>query len=303
MLMKHQLVCFCLILLCSSMTMAQDSLKVLTWNIQMLPRFVNSNGKARRARAIVDQLKQRHYNVIAFQELFYARSRRIIVKGLSEFYPYHTRVLNKKTFSLKSNGGVMLFSQHPILESHQIRYDARMGFDRFSRKGAVLAEIEVRGKRVQVAGTHLQAFGEQTILYNQYHQLAEELLKPHAKAGVPQLVCGDFNTLRSVPAQLPADISPDFIDRLPRYQYMLHTLDALDGELAGEQQFTMDRPFNDLCKKRKEFRLLLDYVLLRPNGTGVLSMRRKVEIMRYQWDHDHRDLSDHFGLEAVLSGF
>lgn len=303
MLKMRYLVLAAMVLLSCSVATAQDSLKVLTWNIQMLPRFVNSNGKVRRARAIVEQLKQRPYDVIAFQELFHARSRRIIVRGLSGHYPHHTRVLNKKMFSLKSNGGVMIFSRHPILESYQIRYAARMGFDRLSRKGAVLAEIDVRGRTVQVAGTHLQAFGEQAILYSQYQQLAEELLKPHAKAGVLQVVCGDFNTLRTVPTQIPADIPQDFVNRLPRYHYMLHTLDAIDGDLSGEQQFTMDRPYNDLCKTRKEFRLLLDYVLLRPNGINDLFIRRKVEIMRHQWDPQHRDLSDHFGLEAVLSGF
>lgn len=299
----HILFSLSLILLSGGLSHAQDSLKILTWNVQMLPRFVNSNGKAKRARAIVDQLRQRPYDVIAFQELFHARSRRIITKGLSEHYPHHTRVLNKKTFSVKSNGGVMLFSRHAIVESHEIRYKARMGFDRLSRKGAVLAELEVRGKKVQVAGTHLQAFGEQSILYSQYSQLSEELLKAHARTGVPQLVCGDFNTLKTVPTQLPAGISQDLVDRLPRYHYMLHTLDATDGNLSGEQQFTMDRPYNDLCRTRKEFRLLLDYVLLRPNGVSDLSIRRKVEIMRHQWDPLHRDLSDHFGLEAVLSGF
>jgi endonuclease/exonuclease/phosphatase family metal-dependent hydrolase len=303
MLKMRYLVFFGIALLSLGTARAQDSLKVLTWNIQMLPRFVNSNGKIKRARAIVDQLKQKTYDVIAFQELFHARSRRIIVKGLSGYYPYHTSVLNKKTIALKSNGGVMLFSKHPIVASHQIRYKDRMGLDRFSRKGAVLAEIDFKGKRVQVAGTHLQAFGDQSILYSQYHQLAEELLKPYSRAGIPQLLCGDFNTLRTVPTQLPADISSDFIDRLPRYHYMLHTWEAMDGDLAGEQQFTMDRPYNDLCKTRKEFRLLLDYVLLRPNGMRDLSIRRKVEIMRHQWDQQHRDLSDHFGLEAVLSGF
>jgi endonuclease/exonuclease/phosphatase family metal-dependent hydrolase len=303
MLMVRHLVFLSLVLLSFAPAWAQDSIKVLTWNIQMLPRFVNSNGKIKRARAIVDKLKQGSYDVIAFQELFHARSRRIITRGLSGSYPYHTRILNKKTFSLKSNGGVMLFSKHPIKTSYQIRYKARMGFDRFSRKGAVLAEIDVKGKRVQVAGTHLQAFGDQSILYSQYHQLAEELLKPNSRPGIPQLLCGDFNTLKTVPTRLPADISPDFIDRLPRYHYMLSTLEANDGELTGEQQFTMDRPYNDLCRTRKEFRLLLDYILLRPNGIADLSIRRKVEIMRHQWDQYHRDLSDHFGLEAVLSGF
>lgn len=294
---------FGFLILLSGPAASQDSLRVLSWNVQMLPRLVKRNGKAKRARAIVEQLKQRQYDVIVFQELFRRRSRKIITKGLAEQYPHRTPVLNSQAISLKTNGGVVILSKYPIREVHQIKYRERKGWDRMSRKGALMAEIDVRGKIIQVAGTHLQAFGEQAILYSQYHQLAEELLKPHAKAGVPQLACGDFNTLKSMPPKLPENITQDFIDRLPRYHYMLNTLDATDGELNGEQQFTMDRPYNDLCLTRKDVRLLLDYILLRPNGMKDISIQRMVKIMRQQWDKEHRDLSDHFGLEAVLTGF
>jgi endonuclease/exonuclease/phosphatase family metal-dependent hydrolase len=178
-----------------------------------------------------------------------------------------------------------------------------MGIDRLSRKGALLADIDFPGRQIQVAGTHLQAFGDQQILYSQYRQLADDLLKANAKPGIPQLVCGDFNTLKTVPAELPPDVSKDMIDRLPRYQVMLFTLDAMDGDLYGEQQFSMDRPYNDLCETHKDRRLLLDYILLRPNGIDGLTLRRAIQIMRHPWDKRHQDLSDHFGLEAVLSGF
>lgn len=282
---------------------AQDSVRVLTWNVQMLPRFVKANGKKKRARAIVEQLRRRNYDVIVFQEVFYAPSRKILISGLGEYYPYHTRVLNKKTLTLKSNGGVMLFSRHPIRDVSEIRFKDRMGVDRLSRKGALLADIDLSGKRIQVAGTHLQAFGDQAILISQYRELAEELLKPNAKPGTPQLVCGDFNTLKTIPSEVPPDTSKDLLGHLPRYQVMLYTLDAMDGDLFGQQQFTMDRPYNDLCVTRKDRRLLLDYILVRPNGIPGLQVRRTIQIMRQPWDKQHQDLSDHFGLEAVLSGY
>ena len=282
---------------------AQDSLKILSWNIQMLPSVAKAGGKAKRARAIAAQLNLRDYDVVVFQELFHKRSRRIITNGLKENYPNHTPVLNKKFLALKTNGGVMLFSKHPIKEVHQIRYKDRQGFDRMARKGALMAELDIHGKSIQVIGTHLQAFSTQEILYSQYHQLSAELLSSHEKDAVPQFICGDFNTLKALPPKLPADISQDFINRLPRYQFMLQTLNAQDGDLSGEQQFTMDRPYNDLCETRKEYRLLLDYILVRPQGLKVYSIRRQVQIMRAPWHKDHRDLSDHFGLEAVATGF
>ena len=283
--------------------LAQDSLKILTWNIQMLPSFAKSNGKIKRAKAIVNQLNQRDYELIIFQELFHKHSRRIVTNGLSDLYPHHTQILNKKPLSLKANGGVMIFSKYPIRQVHQIRFKDRTGFDRLARKGAVLAEVDVKGKFVQVIGTHLQAFGTQEILYSQYRQLARQLIEPHSKPGVPQLICGDFNTLKSLPPKLPSDISQDFIDRLPRYFTMLEILQAKDGALEGEQQFTMDRPFNDLCKTRKEYRLLLDYVLIRSNSPNDYAIKRQVQIIRQRWHKEHEDLSDHFGLEAVMIGY
>ncbi len=283
--------------------LAQDSLKILTWNIQMLPSFAKSNGKAKRARAIVNQLNQKNNELIVFQELFHKRSRRIVTDGLSALYPHHTQVLNKRFLSLKANGGVMIFSKYPIRQVHQIRFKDRTGFDRLARKGAMLAEVEVKGKPIQVIGTHMQAFGTQEILYSQYQQLSKELLEPHCKDGVPQLICGDFNTLKSLPPKLPSNISQDFIDRLPRYFKMLQILQAKDGTLEGDQQFTMDRPFNDLCKARKEYRLLLDYVLIRSNSPNDYTIKRQVQIIRQRWHKEHVDLSDHFSLEAVMTGY
>ncbi len=266
----------------------------------MLP-IIKREGRKARANAIVNQLNKRNYDVIIFQEIFHKHSRKIITEGLKATYPHNTPILNKKFVTIKTNGGVMIFSRHPIKTIHEIKYSERTGIDRMSRKGALMTEINFNGKLVQVIGTHLQAFGEQPIMYAQYEQLASALLDRYKKEGVPQLICGDFNTIKVIPPTLPDDISQTFIARLARYDYLLSTLRALDGELDGDQQFTMDRPYNDLCVSRKEYRLLLDYAFLRPNGLIGYSIKRKVQIIRQRWSPEHEDLSDHFGLEAVLT--
>jgi len=265
----------------------------------MLP-IIKHNAKSTRAHAIVEQLNKRNYDVVIFQELFHRNSRKIITEVLIAKYPYNTPVLNKKSIAFKTNGGVMIFSKYPIKEIHELRYSDRTGIDRMSRKGALMAEIDVNGKLVQVVGTHLQAFGVQSIMYSQYKELASGLLDPYTKAGVPQLICGDFNTLKSLPPKLPVGISQSFVDRLARYQVLVETLRATDGDLEGKQQYTMDRPYNDLCVSRKEYRLLLDYAFLRPNGLTSYSIKRRVQIIRQRWSLEHEDLSDHFALEAVL---
>lgn len=282
---------------------AQDSLKILSWNIQMLPRGVKGNNKAKRARIIAEELKQRDYDVVVFQELFYQRSRKILTRQLQEKYPHQTQVLNKKSVSFKTNGGVLILSKHPIIDTREITYRQKSGPDRLSRKGALLATLHVRGKQVQVIGTHLQAFGKKEIMYSQYQQLHDELLKPSLLLGVPQIICGDFNTLKEVPSQVPASLPANFEERIARYPVMLQTLQAADGPLKGVQQYSMDRPNNDLCKKRKEFRLLLDYFLIRPNQSAAQIEHRQITIIKKKWHKDHSDLSDHYSLEAVVKGF
>jgi len=277
---------------------SQDTLRALSWNIQMLPFPASPHGKAKRARAVADLLKERNYDVVVFQEAFKRRSRRILRRELKQPYPYQTRVLNQKTISIKTNGGVMIFSRHPIDSVHEIRFHRRTGFDKYARKGAMMAEINMDGKRIQVLGTHLQAFGTDDVLASQFSQIYRELLQPKSRTGVPQFLMGDFNTRKMAP--IPPTLSADASNLQTRYGTMLQTLDAADGDLSSEQQYTMDRPYNDLCVKRKEARLLLDYVLVRPNGVN-LNVSREIKILRQQWDTDHRDLSDHFALEAVVT--
>jgi endonuclease/exonuclease/phosphatase family metal-dependent hydrolase len=267
----------------------------------MLPRGINHNGKAKRAKIIAEHLKKSPYDVGVVQELFYRRSRRIIAKELQSEFPAQTNVLNKKSIALKTNGGVMIFSRHPIKEIKEIRFKDCSGPDRLSRKGAMLAVIEVKGKPIHVIGTHLQAFGMQETMYSQYQQLYDELLKPNEQKGIPQFICGDFNTIKELPKNLPANLPKNFEQRIARYETMLQKLQASDGELEGEHQFTMDRPNNDLCEKRKEFRLLLDYFLFRPMTSNLFIVKRKVQIIRYPWRNGNKDLSDHFALEAVAN--
>lgn len=280
---------------------SQDSLKLLSWNIQMLPRGLGK-GKAKRAKAIVEELKKNKYDVVVFQELFYARSRKILSRGLKETFPHQTAVLNKKTLSLKLNGGVMAFSKYPITSVKQICYASKSGPDRLSRKGALLAELVIKEKPVQVVGTHLQAFGKKEIMYAQYKQLFDELLKPNERPGVPQIICGDFNTLKKVPETLPTDLPANFEERIASYEIMIKTLQAKDGDIHGENQFTMDRPYNDLCTSRKQYRLLLDYFLVRHNESPAFIQQRNIIISKYAWHKKHSDLSDHYGLTAVVKG-
>jgi sphingomyelin phosphodiesterase len=264
---------------------APKKIKILSWNIYMLPGFLG-HGKKPRAEAIGRLLASSDYDVIVFQEAFDGQARKIISRLLQPAFPFQAGPANRKTVSLKTHSGIWIFSRHPIGKVSSIRFKTRYGIDAYSRKGALLAEIRIDGEAVQIIGTHLQNAGGDWRRYSQCVELYDRLLLPAERPGVPQIVCGDFNIDRHRSSD--------------GYQYMLQLLDATDGYNRGTQGYSYDRAINDITAEPGSQRDLIDYVLLRqPNGL-MMPGERSVRVFRYPWRRGHKDLSDHFAVEAEL---
>jgi hypothetical protein len=56
--------------LVSTVTSQGNSLKIISWNIFMLPRFIMRTGQLKRAYEIVNVLKHEDADIIIFQEAF-----------------------------------------------------------------------------------------------------------------------------------------------------------------------------------------------------------------------------------------
>jgi len=251
------------------------SLKVLSWNIYMLPPLAKITGKRQRAKVIAELLRDSEWDILVLQEAFHPAARRILSKGLSASYPHAIGPANQK-FSIRTNSGIWMLSRHPIEELGVVDYAECQGFDDcMARKGALLVEMDFHGKRVQILGTHLQAGGPQSIRHSQYEEM-RALLDAHAKPGILQLVCGDMNTARS---------------RTADYKDMLKTLAAGDGPFMGPKQFTSDGQGNDICESKG--RKVIDYIFLREQGASVSGVKRWIPEIRKRWSAVHQDLSDH----------
>lgn len=264
---------------------APGKLKILSWNIYMLPSFLG-RGTTTRAEAIGAMLADSDYDVIVFQEAFDGPARRIISRLLQPAFSFQAGPANQKALSLKANSGVWIFSKYPIRSSASIVFKTRKGIDAFSRKGALLTEIEVRGQRIQVIGTHLQNAGGDWLRHSQCVELYNRLLKPYGRVGVTQVICGDFN-----------------IDRYRNeesYRYMLQLLDVSDGTTTGTLLFSYDRQNNDLTTEPGVQQDLIDYVLLRNTSERLVRAERQIRVFRHPWKRGNKDLSDHFALEAEL---
>ena len=56
----------------------ESSLKILSWNIYMLPQIVPRIGRLNRAESIAEQLNNSDFDIIVFQEAFMKSARDII---------------------------------------------------------------------------------------------------------------------------------------------------------------------------------------------------------------------------------
>ncbi|MBX7181687.1 MAG: sphingomyelin phosphodiesterase [Bacteroidia bacterium] len=269
-----------------------EELRILTWNIFMRPRLLFKDGQLERAKAIVEQLRDKTYDVIVFQEAIDKKARAIIWEGLKELFPY--QVDPGKGAFLKTNGGVWILSKHEIKKQKRIIFKGCVGTDCFCKKGALLVEVNKNNKRFQVIGTHLQSEvrNKQYKInrVDQYNEINEYLLKPNFEEGVPQLVVGDLNT--------PDNVSEE-------YRTMLTSLESQDAEKnSGEWEdgaswgaWTNDM-FDD-CQDRKAE--VLDYILFKSNGHKHSRFQKSIRKFRQLWNGRNKDLSDHYAVEAVLN--
>ncbi len=174
----------------------KDTLKILTWNICMLPKTVNV-AQEKRLQLVAEVLKNKDYDVIALQEVFWDKSVKFLKKYLSEKYPYIAGPPRKK-FALFFTGGVYIFSKYPISHWFAFNYSSCGGWDCLASKGAVVAEIQLPDQKVQVLATHLQAGKKfQHIREKQYREI-RNVLDAIYKEGVSQFIVGDLNTSKKL---------------------------------------------------------------------------------------------------------
>lgn len=261
-------------------------IKILSWNIYMLPSLISAHNGP-RAEAIGKYLAESDYDIIVFQEAFSPGARHKLGNALSGRYPYQAGPANQKLVSFKINSGIWILSRYPIRDIQSIKFRNKQGIDALSRKGALLVEVEIGGQLVQVVGTHLQNAGAVWLRHAQCVEVFERLLKPNEKPGTPQIICGDFNINKNESAG--------------SYSFMLSTLNANDGDVAGDCQFTFDRQGNDLHVEHGDGQDLIDYILVRNNGAWFNCFDRKIHAVKTRWHPHHIDLSDHYSVEASLS--
>jgi endonuclease/exonuclease/phosphatase family metal-dependent hydrolase len=231
----------------------EKDLKILSWNIHMLPSFIYYKTKKRkRAKQITEELNQSDFNILVFQEAFHKRVKKKMQKQLKEKYPFSYGPANKKFFSIWTNSGIWFVSDRPLIHLESIKYNECTGDGCFARKGAMMMEGEHLGNRFQVIGTHNNGGW---INNSQFHQIRTELLDEYQKDGVPQIICGDYNTKTSSPHR--------------QWDVMINLFDVDTTLIQTDERDEKDKisiPTNDIYSR------FPDFIFVRRNNTPYLNI-------------------------------
>ena len=260
-------------------------LRILSWNIGMLPVIDLFSDKDDRAEAIASVLKSSDYDIIVFQEAFSSAGRSILRHILHEKYPYTYGPVNRSFLSLKCNSGIWIISRMPLSVKKEIEFTSSAGFDGFARKGAILLEGRFMSIPFQLLATHLQDDSyPQYIREQQLNEMYDKLILPFSDPGIPQIICGDFNTNNKVSEY---------------YNGMLDRLNAEDGEISGKVKITFDDESNDAYRSAHPDPRQIDYILVR-NSYFINRIIRKISVLKSSWGKGKEYLSDHNGVEASI---
>lgn len=276
---------FCLMLAVSSFVHA-DEVRLLTWNVFMLPKPIKFSLQAERTPLIIKQLKNSQYDVIVLQEAFAKSFREQLKTHLFPKFPFH-HYLGRKIGSLTVYGsGVYLLSKFPIVSTEHVYYSECAKADCFASKGTLLATLRLpSGKHFQIAGTHLQAGRKNFNIRTRQLQQVKNLMKENAKPDQPLVYVGDMN-----------------IDALKGTEFdsALQLLGMSSAKLEGPLNYTGGYPIECYRKPGANAKKWIDHVWTQAGSSlkiTSLKVRPYLEII-YEKECP---LSDHYGVEAVLT--
>jgi endonuclease/exonuclease/phosphatase family metal-dependent hydrolase len=272
----------------STLNVPGNSLKIISWNIWMLPRFILRTSQSQRAYEIVKVLKHEEADIIVFQEAFDAKAREIIRKGLLSEFPFESGN-PPKNIAWKTNSGLWILSKLPFNVIKHLYFEVGQGPDWFACKGAMLIQSEKNGFAFQLIGTHLQSdfagIHSHKTRRIQCEQIRKELIEPFSEQGMPQFLAGDFNTIRH---------------ESENYEEIRSILRAEEFSLHGEHSYSYDHTANDLIKGERDKPQLIDYIFYTGNGHHMPDARMFINVFKKQWHQKFHDLSDHFAIGGIF---
>ncbi|KAF7725576.1 hypothetical protein EC973_009531 [Apophysomyces ossiformis] len=219
--------------------------RFLTLNIFMRPPGVKNNWsdfKDDRLDYIIRYILP-EYDVVAFQEAFAFASRRkdhLIRKAREMGFNHHVESPRHYPWEFAVDGGLLLLSRFPILDSGEIEYPRGTHSDWLARKGALHALVQLNATRaVHVYTTHAQASytigGDPSpqdvqIRLDQFLRLREWISQTSQADNWPVLLLGDFNVDAAIHGKDIPITSPSK-ESSREYKMMMQVLSGLNSDV------------------------------------------------------------------------
>lgn len=268
-------------------TQAQaGELKILTWNVFMLPKPIKFSLQDERADLMVKEFEKGKYDVIVLQEAFDWKFQARLRRNLSKVYP-HQDYLSRKVFSFTVYGsGVYYLSKYPFKKLGHIHYTKCATADCLASKGSSVIELLLPyNKKIHIASTHMQSGGSEKSVNVRLDQLGQlkGLFARTSQQNIPLIFLGDFN-----------------INALKGSEYprALALLGMTSTPLEGDLGYT--NGFPTLCYKKpgSDEKEWIDHIFVK----GPAAIKGK-QVVPFFGDIKGKKcaLSDHWGVEGVLT--
>ncbi len=288
-----------------------ESLRVMTWNVAMLPGLLgrlagHEPADAERVHRVCDEILAADPDVVVLQELFDEDARRVLSERLRTVYPYRVEKCGAGGLMVEDSG-LFFASRHRVLPGSEVfeAFSHRGGLlneERFASKGVFGAWVELsHGRAVGIFNTHLQADGDRVgafagVRRRQLAQIRKLIERSVAQAArthdVYVLLLGDLNvvgeTVDAVSARLCA--TQEYVEAV---RMLPGAMDLVRERAPDRPLFTWEPP-----KGSKESHgQRLDYALALCDGPARPLICRGVELTRRTRG---KMLSDHHGIVVDL---
>ncbi|GGX25607.1 sphingomyelin phosphodiesterase [Aquimarina muelleri] len=285
-----------------------ESLTILSYNIFHLPgiALIKQYKEEERSKKQLQVLTKMapSLDVIVFQEGFNHHVETHLFNKLKNIYPYNTVLVgqycsaNSNWDSISGNcsnsmfvvnGGVRIFSKHPIDSKKQYVFN-NSGFgtaDYYSNKGAAYVEVTKNGKKYHIVGTHLQAdqenYNGSTVRINQLKEIKNWVDSMDIPVSEPLIYAGDMNI--------------EYTDT-PSYTSMKSILNSkIYYSFNPSTDIGTYSNTNTLVNKEyPDYNNTLDYILISKDHKKPIYIPQ-MEVL--QFVRDKEDLSDHNAIKAT----
>jgi endonuclease/exonuclease/phosphatase family metal-dependent hydrolase len=263
-----------------------DTIKIVSWNIKMVPKslaiITKSARKKQKERApkIIQYLNNTNFDIIVLQELFDKSITKKFAADLSINYPYILSPI-KEGFSMKMTSGVMILSKYPYeLINHEI-FNVSKKTDNAAQKACSLVKININGKKILLGGIHLDSKNKESRIL-QCELTSEKIIKPFINDTIPMFLVGDFNVNKTSAS----------------YDSLSTLFDLENYQLNDDRPYTFDE-FNSW--NEKGYKAWIDFIFYQDSDKiEVLDQYIYRPVMIYK--KTKMDLSDHYQivLKAVI---